>query len=54
MNSPDYRMQEELEQERQAFEMSILRRMVEKQLLADADYVAASFGLLTEFKKELQ
>lgn len=52
MNSPDYGMQQEAEAERYAFEMAILRRMSDKVLLADADYVAASFGLLNEWKKE--
>ena len=40
----DERAQEECE-ERMAFETAIVNRMLEKGLLADADYVKASFGL---------
>ena len=51
----DYRMQQELEEERMVLEMDIVRRMaIGATNLEDALYTASVFGLLTEFKKEHQ
>ena len=51
MGAPDYRMQQEDEAERMAYELGILSRIKDRD---DALYVAASFGLTNEFKWEKQ
>jgi hypothetical protein len=55
MNSPDYGMQQQAEQERMAYELSLCARIgCGMTTRDDAEYVAASFGLLNEFHKEHQ
>lgn len=53
VNAPDYRMQQEIEEERMSVELDICKRIAQGlSNEQDALYVASSFGLKTEFLKE--
>lgn len=55
MSGPDFRMQQEIEEERMMVELAIVQRISRGIATeSDARYVAASFGLTTEFNKEQQ
>lgn len=53
MSGPDFRMQQELEEERMMVELAIVQRISQGIATeADARYVAASFGLTTDKEKQ--
>lgn len=54
MNGPDFRMQQELEEERMALSLEILQR-IERGVATHADmiFLASELGLSNEFSKEV-
>ena len=55
MNSPDFRMQQELEEERMMRSLKVLRR-VDRGMATHDDvmFLASELGLTTEFQQEKQ